>query len=215
MIRSAHVIFDLDGTLTDPKPGITRCIAYALEKMGCAVPELDSLTWCIGPPLPDSFPKLLGRDDADDVAKAVALYRERFADVGLYENEVYAGIPEALAGLASHGCSLYVATSKPLVYASRILDHFGLTRFFSGVYGSELDGTRSNKADLLRFVVEQENLSPVQATMIGDRRHDILGAKANGLHSIGVLYGYGTQEELSEAGADALCETPDGLVKSL
>src|SRR5690606_22010015 len=115
------------------------------------------------------------RDDAEDVAQAVALYRERFADVGLYENEVYDGIPEALSALAGQGCSLYVATSKPLIYASRILDHFGLSPHFKGIYGSELDGTRSNKADLLGHLVEQENIAPPTATMIGDRKHDILG----------------------------------------
>jgi phosphoglycolate phosphatase len=200
------IFFDLDGTLTDPKPGITGSIQYALQKLDLAVPSQDELTWCIGPPLRASFVTMLGGEAHADLA--VSYYRERFADVGLFENSVYPDIEIILAALKqSHG-RLFVATSKPHVYAKRIIDHFGLTGYFERVFGSELDGTRVNKGDLLAYAIENTAVDPRRALMIGDRSHDIIGAKSNGIAAIGVLYGYGSEQELIEAGASHVCASP-------
>lgn len=199
------VLLDLDGTLTDPKPGITQCIAHALQSLGHEVPPLDNLTWCIGPPLRSSFCELIGEDQAD---AALAIYRERFSTIGLYENSVYPGIPECLARLVASGLRLALATSKPRVYAEKILTHFNLDHWFTAVYGSELDGTRSAKEDLIRWILDQEMVKPEEAVMVGDRRHDVVGAGACGLRAVGVLYGYGSREELESAGARVLCREP-------
>src|SRR5262245_55715421 len=199
------IFFDLDGTLTDPKTGITRSIQYALQKLDLPVPSQDELTWCIGPPLRASFVTMLGEARAD---LAVSLYRERFADVGLYENKVYPDIEHVLAALKqSHG-RLFVATSKARVFADRIIDHFLLRDYFEHVFGAELDGTRADKGDLLAYALENAGVDPRRALMIGDRSHDIIGAKKNGMNSIGVLYGYGSEQELIEAGASHICATP-------
>lgn len=204
------IYFDLDGTLTDPKPGITRSIQYALRRLDRAVPSEDELTWCIGPPLHASLKTLLGTDELAD--EGLRLYRERFGDIGLYENEVYPGIDELLSALAGSGRRLFVATSKPTVYAERIVRHFGLDRYFERVFGSELDGTRADKTDLLGYALNEANVDPRQAMMIGDRSHDMIGARNNGMAAaVGVLYGFGTEEELLGAGAHHVCETPEGL----
>ena len=201
------VFFDLDGTLSDPKIGITASIQYALQKFDIPVPSQDELAWCIGPPLHASFKALLGTTDAD-ADRAVEFYRERFGDVGLYENTLYAGIEETLTAVAAAGRRLFVATSKPHVFADRIIDHFGLRRHFGRVFGSELDGTRVHKTDLLRYALEETSTDPARAMMIGDRKHDIIGAANNGIATIGVLYGYGSRAELVEAGAGQLCASP-------
>jgi phosphoglycolate phosphatase len=203
--------FDLDGTLTDPKPGITRCIQYALEHLGFPVPTQDDLVWCIGPPLHASMKKFVGTDEL--AHRAVELYRERFRDVGLYENDAYAGIEETLAKVAVGGRRLFVATSKPKVYADRIIEHFGLGGLFEHVFGSELDGTRTDKADLLAYALSEAKLDPARAIMIGDRSHDVVGARKNGMKAIGVLYGYGSLAELTDAGADHLCAAHPDLVR--
>jgi phosphoglycolate phosphatase len=200
------IFFDLDGTLTDPKPGITGSIQYALRKLGRPVPSQDELTWCIGPPLRASFAMLLGGEDLTD--RAVELYRERFGDVGLFENAVYPDIEQVLAQLRQVPRQMFVATSKPHVFATRIIAHFGLTGYFDHVFGSELDGTRVNKGDLLAYALEETGVDPAQALMIGDRSHDVIGAKRNGIHAVGVTYGYGTAAELIEAGASHLCASP-------
>jgi phosphoglycolate phosphatase len=210
MGKMATIFFDLDGTLTDPKPGITRSIQYALDKLDCAVPPEDELTWCIGPPLRASLKKLVGSDDLAD--KAVSLYRERFAGIGIFENEIYPGIEETLSVLAKSGRRLFVATSKPSVYAERIIDHFKLRVYFERVFGSELDGRRSDKTELLRYALEATAVDPLQAIMIGDRSHDMIGARNNGMIAVGVLYGYGSKEELLDAGAHQVCATPQGLL---
>ena len=199
------VFFDLDGTLSDPKIGITASIQYALAKFDIPVPSQDELTWCIGPPLHASFKALLGTTDAD---RAVDLYRERFGDVGLYENTLYPGIADVLTAVAAGGRRLFVATSKPHVFADRIIDHFGLRSHFGRVFGSELDGTRVHKTDLLRYALEETSTDPARAIMIGDRKHDIIGAANNGIATIGVLYGYGSRAELVDAGAGHLCAAP-------
>ena len=198
------IFFDLDGTLTDPKPGITGSIQYALAKLGRPVPTQDELAWCIGPPLRASFATLIGEEFAD---RGVELYRERFGDVGLFENSLYPDIKATLAALKPRA-RLFVATSKPHVFAVRIVEHFGLSPYFEHVFGSELDGTRVHKYDLLAFALEQTGTDPTRAIMIGDRSHDIVGAKVNGIDGIGVLYGYGSRAELVEAGASHLCATP-------
>jgi phosphoglycolate phosphatase len=203
------LFFDLDGTLTDPKPGITRSIQYALQKLDRAVPSEDELTWCIGPPLRASLQKLLGGEELAD--RALALYRERFADIGLYENQVYPGIADILSGLAASRRRLFVATSKPHVYAERIIAHFGMADCFERVFGSELDGTRADKTDLLRHALQATGVDPSRAIMIGDRSHDMVGARNNGMTAIGVLYGYGSRQELVEAGAHQVCATPQAL----
>jgi phosphoglycolate phosphatase len=201
------VFFDLDGTLSDPKIGITASIQYALAKFDIPVPTQDELTWCIGPPLHASFKALLGTSDAD-ADRAVAFYRERFGDVGLFENTLYAGIADVLTAVAAPGRRLFVATSKPHVFADRIIDHFGLRGHFGRVFGSELDGTRVHKTDLLRYALDETSADASRAIMIGDRKHDIIGAANNGIATIGVLYGYGSRAELVEAGAGHLCAAP-------
>ncbi len=161
---------------------------------------------CIGPPLHDSFVEILGSPEAAD--RALGHYRERFGNIGMYENRLYAGVKASLSQLCDQVESMYVVTAKPTVYSEKIVDHFDLTRFFRKVYGSNLDGSLTSKSDLIRFVLESESIAPSQAIMIGDRYHDIAGAKENGLHTVGVLWGYGSRQELEDAGADALCEEP-------
>ena len=208
------IYFDLDGTLTDPKPGITRSIQYALQKLDHhTIPTEDELTWCIGPPLRASFAKILGGEAQAD--RAVALYRERFSDIGLYENGVYDGISEVLTTLSQSGHRLFVATSKPHVFATRIVEHFGLRHHFEHVFGSELDGTRVDKSDLLQYALKIAAVDPSKTLMIGDRSHDMVGAGNNGMKGIGVLYGYGSKDELIGAGALQVCATPQALLGSI
>jgi phosphoglycolate phosphatase len=205
------IFFDLDGTLTDPKPGITRSIQYALQKLDHpTMPTEDELTWCIGPPLRASFVRLLGAETSADLA--VSYYRERFSDIGLYENGVYDGIGEVLTALRAAGHRLFVATSKPHVFAERIIDHFGLRGHFERVFGSELDGTRVDKSHLLEYALKEASVDPARTLMIGDRSHDMIGAKNNGMKGIGVLYGYGSRDELLQAGAHHVCQTPGAIL---
>jgi phosphoglycolate phosphatase len=204
------IYFDLDGTLTDPKPGITGSIQYALQRLDHPVPSQDELTWCIGPPLRASFVTMLGGESLADLA--VSFYRERFADVGLYENSVYPDIEEVLRTLGHSRARMFVATSKPVIFAERIIDHFGLTGYFEHIFGSELDGTRVNKTELLAYALEKAAVTPSEALMIGDRSHDMIGAKNNGMGAIGVLYGYGSRQELIEAGASHVCATQRAIL---
>jgi phosphoglycolate phosphatase len=210
-----NLLFDLDGTLTDPFPGITRCIAYALERVGVPAPPAEQLRWCIGPPLKHSLATLLDTEDAPRVEAALAFYRERFGTRGLFENEVYEGIPEVLEALNEAGHTLVVATSKPAVFARRIVDHFGLQRYFKQTYGSELDGTRVEKTRLIAHILEAEAIDATQSMMIGDRSYDMIGAQANGLSGCGVLWGYGSQEELERSGAQRLVATPSELIPAI
>jgi phosphoglycolate phosphatase len=205
------IYFDLDGTLTDPKIGITRSIQYALGRLDHhTIPTEDELTWCIGPPLRASFAKLLGSDNSADLA--LSFYRERFSDIGLYENGVYAGVADVLTALGKSGRRLFVATSKPAVFAERIIDHFGLRHHFERVFGSELDGTRADKTHLLEYALKAAAVDPARTAMIGDRSHDMIGAKNNGMRGVGVLYGYGSKDELMEAGALHVCATPQAIL---
>jgi phosphoglycolate phosphatase len=208
-----HVLFDLDGTLTDPRPGLVGAIQYALQRLGRPVPPEESLLWCIGPPLRTSFAALLDTDEETHLARAIEFYRERYGTTGLYENQVYAGIPEALAILRTASVTLFVATSKPHVFARRIVEHFGLDSFFRQIYGSEFDGRHMDKRDLLRHILEQEGFAPGRALMVGDRGADMVGARVNGLWAGGVTYGYGSAEELRSAGAQVLFSAPADIVQ--
>ncbi len=211
----ASILFDLDGTLTDPAEGITGCLRFALERLGRPVPPEADLRACIGPPLQTTLPALLGSDEPALAREALALYRERFGGVGKFENQVYPGIPEALEGLRAAGHRLFVATSKPAVYAADILAHFGLREFFAGVYGSELSGERSDKAELIAYLLAREALEPAACVMVGDRRHDVEGALRNGVACVGVLWGYGSRDELRAAGAPVLAERPADILRCL
>ncbi len=200
-----YVFFDLDGTLTDPKEGITNSVAYSLEYFGIHTEDNDNLCKFIGPPLKHSYMTFYNFD-SDKADIAVKKYREYFAPKGLYENKVYKDIPQLLQKLKYKGFKLAVATSKPYVYAVEILNHFDLHKYFDFVSGSELDGRRTNKADVIKYALDNLNISADNAIMIGDREHDIIGAAKNGVKSIGVLYGYGSREEFEKSGTVHIAE---------
>lgn len=201
---SKHVYFDLDGTLTDPLEGISNCIAHALERLGYSRPADDRLRQFIGPPLLETFGELVGHELAP---RALEHYRERFGDIGWRENIVYPGIHDSLAAITGAGHRCFVATTKPHVFARRIVEHFELSPYFTAVYGSELDGTRTDKTELLRYA-QREQPAGKDSVMIGDRYHDIAGALNNGFRAIGVTWGYGTTDELLGAGAQCLAAAP-------
>lgn len=207
------LLFDLDGTLTDPFDGITRSIQYALENMGAPVPDAKDLHWCIGPPLWESFEVLLNTTDRAEQDRAVAFYRERYTVTGLYENTLIDGIAELLTTLRDAGFDLHVCTSKPHAYAGKIVEHFGMMPHFGKVYGSELSGHRSAKAELIAHILEEEGLSSAETLMIGDRKHDLIGANANGVAGIGVLWGYGSREELEGEGPVLVAEMPSEILQ--
>ncbi len=200
--------FDLDGTLTDPKVGITTCMQYALDKLEQPVPSNDDLEWCIGPPLRQNFVDLVGEGLAD---QGVVLYRERFADVGLFENVPYDGIHAALGQLKQVGSTLYVASSKAQIFVDQILVKFDLAQYFTQTFGAQLDGTREDKTELLKFALEQTSQSASDATMVGDRKHDAIGAMNNQMKFVGVLYGYGSLTELTSAGVRVFVHKPEEL----
>jgi len=206
MSRAASVLFDLDGTLTDPAEGIVGCIQHVLESLDAPVPPASLLTRYIGPPLRESFATLLEQPGASAVEEAVRRYRERFEASGMYENRVYPGVEELLERIAGMGWRAYVTTSKPTLYARRILDHFGLSGSFVAIYGSEMDGRLTRKRDLLSHVLVAEFLAIEDTVMVGDRAEDILGARNHHLASVGVTYGYGSPQELREAGATWICD---------
>ncbi|MCM1039331.1 MAG: HAD family hydrolase [Ruminococcus sp.] len=213
-----YLLFDLDGTLTDPKLGITSCVQYALRKFGIDEPDLDKLEPFIGPPLSDSFREFYGFNE-QQALEGVAAYRERFTDIGIFENEVYPGIGQMLAHLQKAGKKLAVASSKPTVYVKRILEHFGLEEYFDVVVGSELNNTRTKKEEVieeaLRQLYQGKKRDNDRTVMIGDRKYDISGAKLSGLVSVGVSYGYALPGELEEAGADYIADTVSQLEKIL
>jgi phosphoglycolate phosphatase len=208
MSDAMTLFFDLDGTLSDPSDGITRCIQHALQCLGRRYPPKAELVQYIGPPLRRTFPKLLATDDAGLIETAIAHYRERFADVGLFENEVYAGVPEMLDRLHGDDYPLYVVTSKPKVYADRIIEHFGFNRFFIEVFGPQLDGRFDEKSELIEFILRERALDPARTIMIGDRARDIESGQAHGTRTLGVTYGFGSEAEIKAAGPDEICHTP-------
>ena len=191
-----NVLFDLDGTLTDPREGITRSIQYGLSKMGIDEPDLTQLEHFIGPPLLQAFMATYGFDEAK-AWEAMGFYRERFAVTGLYENEVFEGVTPLLETLVGQGRQLFIATSKPQIYAREIARHFDFAKHFKVIYGSELDGTRTNKVELIRHLMAEQGLNPAHTLMIGDRKHDLIGARDNGLDAAAVGYGFGSFEELN------------------
>ncbi|KLU66695.1 5'-nucleotidase [Desulfosporosinus acididurans] len=215
-MRFDYLLWDLDGTLTDPKPGITRSVQYALQKLGFAYPHEDELEWVIGPPLKASFQVLLQSKNEDLITKAVTFYRERFQEIGMYENMVYSGIPELLDLLKEKGCQHLLATSKPKVFAEKILQHFSLNNSFSEIMGSELSGNFVEKEDLIREVLK--SVSPQarsKTVMIGDRLYDVKGARANNIKVISVGYGYGTLDELEAAAPDYFVSSVQDLKQLL
>ena len=209
------VLFDLDGTLTDSRAGITACLRHALGRLGRPSPDDDVLATYIGPPLRGTFSTLLDTQDPVLIEAALAHYRARYDDVGLFENRVYDGVPEMLDATARRARSMFVATAKPLHAAVRIVGHFELARHFAGVYGAEPGGRFDAKRDLLAHLIESEVIQAETSVMVGDRAGDILAAKVNGIRSVGALWGYGDSGELAGAGADLLCESPPALAACL
>lgn len=209
------LLFDLDGTLTDPGLGITNAVMYSLEKFGLPIPPREELYKMIGPPLTWSYQTYFGFSEEKSL-EAVRFYREHYGNIGLLENEVYPGIPEVLKALREAGKILCVATSKPEKFAVRILEHFGLAEYFHHICGASFDGKIGTKHEVIEYALERLG-KPERRTvlMIGDREHDILGAKASGLGSLGVLYGYGDRAEHEKAGADAIVETVEELLAAL
>lgn len=202
------ILFDLDGTLTDPGTGITNSVAYALKKYGIEVSARTELYKFIGPPLQDSFMDFYGFTEADAMA-AVAYYREYYREKGIYENRLYDGMADLLESLCNAGRKLLVATSKPEEFSVQILEYFDIQKYFTYIAGSNMDGTRSKKEEVIAYALEAGKVSDKSAAlMVGDRKFDILGAKKNGLDSAGVLFGYGSREELEAAGADYIAEQP-------
>lgn len=207
-----YILFDLDGTLTDPGTGITNSVAYALARWNIHVEDRRTLYRFIGPPLQDSFREYYGFSP-EDALKAVDVYREYFREKGLYENEVYPGVEEMLKTLKAQGKTLILATSKPEEFAIRILKHFGLDGYFTVMAGATMDPSRSKKGDVITYALRQGGVSALStAVMIGDREHDIFGAKQNGLDSIGVLFGYGDRDELEKAGATYIASTVEEIL---
>lgn len=208
-----YIIFDLDGTLTNPEIGITNCVMYALDKFGIKENDRKKLHPFIGPPLTYSFQNFYGLSE-EESKQAVAFYRERFSVKGLYENEVYASVPELLQILKEQGRKLIIATSKPEEYTIKILKHFDLYQYFDFVAGATMDGSRGEKSEIITYALQNINIEDKsQAVMVGDRKYDVLGAQENGLDSIGVLFGFGDLEELTKAGATYIAETVEDILK--
>ena len=210
--RFRNVLFDLDGTLTDPAEGIVRCIQHSLTTLQIACPPTEELIQYIGPPLRELFISVCGFADAVLIERAVAVFRERFSTVGLFENIPYSEVPSMLERLDSDSYRLFVATSKPQVFAERILEHFELADHFEEIHGNDLEGSLDDKSELLRELLMNRSLNPKETIMVGDRKYDVIAAKSNGLVSIGVTYGYGSSSELTAAGVDYLCHSPTEVV---
>lgn len=217
----AYCLFDLDGTLTDPREGITKSVRHALRAFGIEEPDLKKLEPFIGPPLKDSFMEFYGFSE-EDAGRAIAVYRERFAPVGIFENEIYPGISEMLRRLYEEGVSLAVASSKPIGFVHKILLHFDIEKYFKAVVGSELDGTRGTKEEVVEEALRQLGILGIPdekrrllCAMVGDRKFDIQGAKAFGLSGVGVRFGFAAEGELETAGADYVADTVEELLDFL
>ena len=214
-MRYTHFFFDMDGTVIDSAPGVTNAVSHALRRLGITPPPAKELTCFIGPPLVWSFAHYYGLDE-EQTQKALAYYREYYSDKGIYECLVYEGVEELLKKLNEAGATCVLATSKPHIFANRILAHFGLDRYFAYVSGPELDGTRNAKAEVIAYAIEQMKLTDRERIlMIGDRNHDTLGAKENSIDSVGVLWGFGSREELLGSGAMAVYDSAKDLKKDL
>ncbi len=209
------VLFDLDGTLTDPGLGITNSVAYALRKYGIEVEDRAELYKFIGPPLSESFMKYFGFSKEESL-KAIEYYREYYKVTGLYENAVYGGIEQLLINLKNKNKKLVVATSKPEVFAKEVLKFFSLDKYFDYIAGACLNETRTAKAEVIEYALSENGITDKSdVIMVGDREHDIIGAKKNGLDSMGVLFGYGNRNELENAGATYIAETVEDIEKIL
>lgn len=208
------ILFDLDGTLTDPKEGITNSVAYALRQYGI-IEDPNNLTRFIGPPLHIGMRDWYGFDE-QKAFEAVAHYRVYFADKGIFENAVFDGVPEMLASLRAMGKTICLCTSKPEIYANQILEHFDLRKYFDYVCGATMDGTRSLKTDVVTYALQTVGVTDLStAVMVGDRHHDIDGGIRNGIETVGVLFGYGSREELEQAGAHHIAASIEDLHKLL
>ena len=206
-----NLLFDLDGTLTDPALGITSAAQYALCKMGIEVADRTTLTWLIGPPLIGSFEEGFGMTNLQAL-EALKHYREYFSERGIFENEIYPGIRELLSELCESGTKVVLATSKPDVYSKRILEHFDIDKYFYFLAANTLTESRPEKSDVISYAIESCKIkAPTEAVMVGDRKYDILGGKMFGLVTVGTSYGFGGREELLSAGADGIADTVDEL----
>lgn len=215
MQKYKYIFFDLDGTLTDSAEGITNCVAYALEKFGIQESDKDALRRFVGPPLVPAFMEFYGFNE-ENAKKAVEHYRERFASIGIFENSVYDGVRELLESLKEKGYTLVIATSKPETYAKRIAEHFDIAKYFTYIAGATFDGKIGTKTEVIEYAIKALNISNRRdAVMIGDRYHDVEGAHNTGLDCIGVLYGYGSRDELAEHGAKLIAQTPLDIEKLL
>lgn len=206
-----NILFDLDGTLTDPREGITRSIRFSLAQLGVKPPHEDQLTWCIGPPLRGAFSRLLDSMDDAQLDQALIHYRRRYAEIGMFENILYPGISTTMTRIRAAGFRIFLATSKPKVFAAQILDHFDLTQFFHAVHGSELDGRLADKGELVAHILETESLDPKVTLIVGDRFHDVIGGKKNAIMTAAVTYGYGSREELADSQPDVMFDSPEEL----
>ena len=209
------VLLDLDGTLADSRPGIVGSIHAALQDLGHDPADAGDLTWAVGPPLAQVWTRLMAQFGDPRVEQGIACYRQHYGLTGLYDATLYPGIPAALDALYQAGNTLVLATSKRRDFAERIIQRFGLASRFRGIYGSEPGGLLDNKADLIAHILQRENLPSADCIMVGDRLHDVEGARANGIQTIGVLWGYGGYAELREAGAAAMIDSPDLLLSTV
>ena len=212
MPRFDSVLFDLDGTLTNPRVAITSSMAHALAEVGAPVPPIEDLVACIGPPLRQNFGRLLGPERAHLVERAAEIYLRRYAIEGVRETTEYRGIDAMLHRIRHAGPRVYLATTKFVDHAEQVLIAFSLRNHFEGVFGARQDGSMGDKRELLKHILEKTGIDPARSVMIGDREHDIVGGKANGIFTIGVTYGFGSREELEKAGADAICESPEEIL---
>ena len=212
-MKQKHILFDLDGTLTDPMMGITKSVRYALNYYGIEVNNLNDLLPFIGPPLRDSFQEYYGFDEAK-ANEAVEKYREYYKNDGIFDNKVYRGMKECLQTLKDNGKKLYVATSKPEFFAKQIIDHFSLSEYFEYIRGSEFN-SREKKAEVIEYVLKTNQIDNNDVIMVGDRKHDIIGAHENKIPCVGVLYGYGTEDELKQYQADYLVASVEELTELL
>jgi len=211
----SNIFFDLDGTLTDSKEGILKCFQYSLDELGLPYPAEIEVNDFIGPPLRVTFRKLLCSDDEILIERAVAIFRERFSNVGLFENKVYPGIPEVLSTLHGNSFKLYVVTSKVKTYADRIVDHFQLVQWFNEIFGAELEGRFDSKTELINFILNHLKLAADETVMIGDRKDDIAAGKANRIKTIGVTYGYGSSQEIIDSAPDYICNSPSEILATI
>ncbi len=210
-----NIFFDLDGTLSDPFEGVAKGIQFAMSQMERDIPNVEFLKTCIGPPLHDSFAELLSVEGSDPkVVQAVEFYREYYKEKGLYENVLYNGVRAPLERLSKE-YTLFVATSKPQPFAKHVIEHFELDSYFVEVHGSELNGDRADKTELLKYILEKHDLKASETVMVGDRKFDALGAIANDVDILGVLWGYGSESEFMENGVDNWISTTDDLLGAI